>query len=439
MERERLLAILREWNYWERDVSGDAGVPRDITKKIIPFLSEREAIALSGPRRAGKSTVMLQLAQNATQATGPKAALYVNFEDPGLLPDLSLPLLDDIYDTYRERVHPKGRAFVFLDEVQNITGWEKWLRTQYDRREDAKFIVSGSSSALLSSELSSLLTGRSVNFEVTPLSFLEYLRFSGAQPPRSGTGRETAQAKYLLAEYLSWGGFPEITLKTSAETKRKTLEAYFYATIAKDVAQRYGIRDVRALSQVAVFALSNIGKELSYNSIRNTLGISLDSARDYLFYLENAFLLHSLPYFSTSQKETLYRNKKIYASDTGLRNAVSKSITPDSGRLAENAAYLKLRETCGNDICYWRGKKEVDFIARKGGKTFAINVSYTDAPASRETEGIFEFLDEHKKMQAKRRKIKTAIITSGGETPVDGIRTIPLWKFLTSPDPLAEI
>ncbi|MFA5247017.1 MAG: ATP-binding protein [Candidatus Micrarchaeia archaeon] len=357
MERERLLAILREWNYWERDISSDAGVLRDISKKIIPFLSEREAITLSGPRRAGKSTVMLQLAQEATQQAGAKSALYVNFEDPGLLPDLSLPLLDDIYNTYRERVYPKGKAYIFLDEVQNIEGWEKWLRTRYDQREDVKFIISGSSSALLSSELSSLLTGRAVNFEVTPLSFLEYLRFSDSFAPKGGTGRETAQAKYLLAEYLSWGGFPEITLKTNAETKRKTLEAYFYATIAKDVAQRYGIRDVKALSQVAAFALSNIGQELSYNSIKNTLGISLDSARDYLFYLENAFLLYSLPYFSTSQKETLYRNKKIYAADTGLRNAVSKSITPDFGRLAENAAYLKLAETCGNNIFYWRGKK----------------------------------------------------------------------------------
>jgi predicted AAA+ superfamily ATPase len=207
MEKRIILKVLEEWNFWNNDIFKQLGMPRSYSDRIGRFLDEREAITISGPRRSGKSTIMYQLMDKVAKRHAIEQTLYVNFEDPAFLPFLSVGLLEEIYDAYRENINPSKKAFIFLDEVQNIPAWEKWVRSYYDKKENVKFVISGSSSKLLSSEFSTLLTGRSVNFEVFPLSFKEFLEFKGLPLSKVPLKAEQRKIRYHLNEYLRFGGF----------------------------------------------------------------------------------------------------------------------------------------------------------------------------------------------------------------------------------------
>lgn len=425
MEKEQIMKVLEEWNFWNRDLGKYTGKRREHTKMIEKFIKEREIITISGPRRAGKSTTMYQLMEKIAGKGSIEQVLYVNFEDPAFLPFLSVELLEEIYDTYREKMNPSKKAYLFLDEVQNIAGWEKWVRSYYDKKENVKFVISGSSSKLLSSEFSTLLTGRFVNFEVFPLSFAEFLEFRGVKIPKRALKEDERKARHHLEEYFRFGGFPDVVLKTDNEVKLKTLEQYFESMIMRDIVERYQIRDVLSLKQAAVFGMTNVAKEFSFNTLRKTLKISLESARDYAGYLEQAYMLFQLPYFSYSLKEAMARNRKLYSIDSGLRNAVSKSFSADLGRIAENAVYLHLRRK-RKDVHYWKGKQEVDFVV-KNGEIVPINVTYGRESPEREKKALLEFLSEF--------KLNRGIIITDAEErkeQEDGktISYMPLWKFL---------
>ncbi|MFH1682280.1 MAG: ATP-binding protein [Candidatus Woesearchaeota archaeon] len=427
MDKELLIKVLEEWNFWNKDISKQVGRERAYTKEIEKFLPEREIITLSGPRRAGKSTIMYQFIQKISQSGGMDQILYINFEEPAFLPYLSTDLLEQIYDTYRENINPDKKSYLFLDEVQNIPAWEKWVRSYYDKKEDVKFIITGSSSKLLGSEFSSLLTGRFVNFEIFPLSFKEFLEFRGFEIPAKILKESERKIRFYLKEYLQFGSFPEIVLKDDETVKIKVLEQYFESMLMRDVVERYQIRDVLSLKQAAVFGLTNISKEFSYNTLRKSLKVSLESAKNYSFYLEQAFILLSLPFFSYSMKEVMARNRKLYAIDTGIRNAISKSFAPDLGRLAENVVYLHLRRKT-KEIHYWKEKGEVDFVV-KDTVLVPINVTIGKSTPKREKRSLLDFLDKFKLKEA-------VLITDNeeGEETENGktIRKIPLWRWLLS-------
>ncbi|MEM2948267.1 MAG: ATP-binding protein [Candidatus Anstonellales archaeon] len=425
MEKESILRVLEEWNFWNRDISRYVGKEREHLRMIEKFIEEREIITLSGPRRSGKSTTMYQLMNKIARKEGMESILYVNFEDPVFLPYLSPKLLDAIYVAYKETVNPSKKTYMFLDEIQNIPGWEKWVRACYDKNENIKFIISGSSSKLLSSEFSSLLTGRFVNFEVFPLSFKEFLGFKDMALPKKILKNDEIKMRYFLNEYFEFGGFPEVVLKKDKEVKRAILSQYFDSMIMKDVVERYKIRDVLSMKQVAVFGMTNISREFSFNTLRKTLKISLDAARDYMNYLEQAYILFQIPYFSYSIRESMVRNRKLYSVDVGIRNIVSRSFTPDKGWIAENIVYSHLRRN-KKEIYYWRGKGEVDFVV-KDTTLLPINVTYAEKSPEREEAAILEFFD--------RFKAKEGIIVSDSEEREKNvgkglIRYIPLWKFL---------
>jgi predicted AAA+ superfamily ATPase len=193
----------------------------------------------------------------------------------------------------------------------------------------------------------------------------------------------------------------------------------------RDVVERYQIRDVLSLKRAAVFGLTNISKEFSYNSLRGSLKISLDTAREYSSYLESAFLLFQLPFFSYSMKEVMTRNRKIYAVDTGLRNAVSKSFTTDYGRIVENAVYLHLRRK-NKELSYWRDTGEVDFVI-KGKDPKPLNVTSGGSEPPREKKALLDFLG---KFKVKEGTIVTDDEESEEEIGDKLLRRIPLWRFL---------
>ena len=201
---ENVIEILKKWNPWDREIK--SGIRREgYVKKILQFMERKEVIVLKGIRRSGKSTIIKQMIKELLkQGIKKEQILYVNLEDYGFTNNLNIGLFDIVLDEYKKYIKNKKKIYFFIDEVQKINSWEKWVRTKYDLEENIKFIVSGSSASLLSKELSTLLTGRNISFVIMPLSFKEHCFF---------TKRED------LNEYMLYGGFQEVVLEKSNEKK----------------------------------------------------------------------------------------------------------------------------------------------------------------------------------------------------------------------------
>ncbi len=358
--------LLEKWTSKEKTFK------RDIEDKILPFISNRNVVFLYGPRRAGKSVVAKRLLDCMPRQS---ATRYVNLEDPKLANSLNTGLMEEFASDL------EANDTIVFDEVQLINGWEKWVRKAVDTRQ-CKVIVTGSSAKLLSSEFATSLGGRGIGFQILPFSFSEFKRIT----------------KKRFEKYLKTGGYPEVVL--NPEKKEKLMETYFELTLIKDVITRYNIRDSYALRNLAFYLLTNSGKETSLKRIRKTLGLSYDTIRQFIEYLEASFLIFQVPFFSYSLNESLVRQRKIYAFDLGMQQYASKSFTEDNGRLAEAAVAIELKNR-NYELFYWKGGREIDFIAKKKMQLVPINVCYAKKLPEREFQGIIEFCKAKKLKQAK--------------------------------------
>ncbi len=385
MEERLIIDVLKKWNIWEKPINTGIKRPKYI-EHIYPYLERKEILVLKGIRRSGKSTLLKQLMLELIASGVDKMhLLYLNLEDYNFTNDLTVTLFDAVLTAYRNYAHHEGRIFFFIDEIQTIPGWEKWIRTKYDLQEPIKFIVTGSSASLLSREFSTLLTGRNISFTIHALSFQEFLMFSKT---------------HSLEEYLLYGGFPEVVLEPVQEKKMVLLEQYFEDIIHKDIISRYAIRNTKQLIDIARYIISTAGSKVSFNKLSKVFGISKDTIAQYIAYMVDAFLLFEVTYFSYSTKirHDVTKLPKFYASDNGLINAVH--ISQNQGQLFENAVAIKLSAQ-SDDIHYWSAlTSEVDFIVDR----VAINVTATNTPHEREQNGLEEFRKKH-------RNVTTLIIT----------------------------
>ncbi|MFH1915689.1 MAG: ATP-binding protein [Nanoarchaeota archaeon] len=418
---------LAEYNPWWIQGTIDerfVGKQRIGYDQVIQSLKIKEITIITGIRRSGKSTLMYQMiAALLQQKVNPKHILFLNLEDA----KLGVESLDDLYAAYREEINPKDKAFVFLDEVHRKEGWERWLRNAYDKNMDCKFVISGSSSYLLKKEYSTLITGRNVSFEVFPLSLGEYLSFADVDYASAAKGLVTEKQLHLiqhaLQEYLQYGGFPQVFF-TDKDFKNKLLMQYFDDILYKDIIDRQAVNAQKA-RDLALYAITNITTTISLRNLRNTLGLSYDSIKDYISYYKDAFLLFTPDHFSYSFKEQKTIPSKIYCIDTGLRNAAGFTFSKDEGKLVENLVLVELKRR-NKDIYYWTNEKhEVDFIIKNPDNTLiGINVSFTDTIDERETNGLLAVKKELKNMK------KMILITKNTEKKEKNITFIPLWKWL---------
>ena len=358
-----LLRILSRWNRWG-EARLDSGRLRDIVGMLDPFLDTPEIVALVGPRRAGKTTVLFQIMDSLEASGVPRQALFhVNLEEPALGPELSTELLERLYTVYRTEIFPEGQAWLFLDEIQRLPGWERWVRAR-NETDDVRIFVTGSSSALMAPELATVLTGRHVTFRVLPLGFREFLRFRGITLPR-GVG-DPPRMRNAVGAYLRWGGFPEVVLTDSEQRKKVLLQQYFDDILFKDVALRHRIRDLPTLRNLAIYLLDQTASLISFQRLARVFEISLEAARTYCAYLEEAFLVSFVPFYTLKTAERLRRPRKVHAVDLGLRNAVSLTDSPDRGRLVETVTHNALASEEHDGLYYWKGEGEVDLVVRRG-------------------------------------------------------------------------
>lgn len=429
---ENLLTALERWNRWGT-AALPSGILRDRTRDLEPFLDTREIVGLVGPRRAGKSTILFQVMDALERAGVPREAmLHFNAEEPSLAGHEGVELLDRVYDTYRREVYPSKRTYVFLDEIQLVPQWERWVRAR-NETEDLKIFVTGSSSALLSRELGTVLTGRHVTFDVWPLRFREVMRFRGlALPARKTQERPPAVVQNALLDYLRWGGFPEVVLAGEVARKEHLLRQYVDDVLYRDVALRHRVRDLQALRALAVHLLTQTANLVSFTRLAHQSNLSVDVARLYAGYLEEAFLVSFLPFYSAKLAERQRRPQKVHAVDPGVRNAVCLSGSPDRGRLLESAVVAEVRARRHDGLFYWKGKHEIDLVVRRGNDAEKlVQTTWGDdedpAVLSRELTALAEASREYPK--AEQLLVTGGSGTQGGLQPAEGVSVIPFWRF----------
>ncbi len=421
--------IVKRWNPWwlyGKVPESKKRIARPETLGwITKLLNIKEIICITGVRRCGKSTIQFQIIDHLIEnGIAPINILYFNLDEP--FEDKSITILDSIFENYIEINNPSGRKYIFLDEIQNIENWEKWLKKYYDLYDiDIKFVITGSNSMMLSDKMSTLLTGRIISKTVYPLSFREYLGFVGFELKDADVQRSEVVHHFL--NYLSNGGFPEVVLETDVDINHMRLNEYFNSILLRDIVVGKKIRESSKLIELANYSLTNISALLSYMKISKAIGLSVSSLKEYLRYLEQAYLIYQLNFFSYSIKTSLaiQKPRKIYCIDNGLRNAASFKFSSDEGKLAENSAFIELKRR-DIDVYYWKGRREVDFVVKNKDNTLmGVNVTYSDVIDEREIKALLEF-----KENFKGRVSELILLTRNVDKSEDGITYIPIWKWL---------
>lgn len=428
MNNNEILSVLQSWNFWEKDLDEiDVGNPRKMyLHKLNEMLQSGQVVSITGVRRSGKSFILRAFAkQLMIKGRLPREILIVNFEDPRFDSELDAAFLERIYQAYLAEMCPKNKPVIFLDEVQKVSGWEKWVRMMHELNK-ARVVVTGSNVDLLSGELASVLTGRHLDLKVMPLSFVEYSEF-----------KKKAGEKTDFDAYLSQGGFPATIL---AINKNEIVLQILDDIVEKDIIKRFNVRKEDKLKSLLRFYLSNISSQISYSAIEKYLNISGDTIAKFSRYFENAYLLFFLKRYSFKVKEQEKTTRKVYATDTGLATAGGFQFAENHGRLLENVVFLELKRrsafSVNSELYYFQDQahREVDFVIKKDYKIQElIQVCTTMSEfktKSREFNGLLSGASELK-------CDNLLIITNDeeGEETVKGkkIKIVPIAKWLVSP------
>lgn len=431
MEKSETLDILNDWNFWKKDQ--ETGIKRESCIKKIKKLAEmKEIVVMIGIRRCGKSTLLLQFCKDLIDSGFEKKnILIINTEDPRWK-NISLELLNRIYEIYLTELQPSPDHIVILDEIQNIDGWERFARFLHENRKVNVF-VTGSSSKLLSSEYATVLTGRHLDMQVNPLSFKEYLFFQGYEIKDDvdiSNKRHALKAEFK--RYLMYGGFPKVSITKTESQKKELLETYFRDIIIKDIVKRFKIKEINKIEELAKYYLANVSTLQSFNNIKNVLKLNLDTVERFSYYLSYAFFLYFVRKFSYSEKEQILNPRKVYCADNGLRNSVAFVFSSDYGRLAENIAYNALQKD-GKEIYYWKNQKgeEVDFIVKEKQRVKqAVQVCWNIEKKETKEREMKSLVIACKELKLREGLILTEDVEQ--EEKIDKIRIVfrPLWRWL---------
>ena len=372
MDKTEILEILNDWNYWNRDFPPTH--PREsYGNKIDLWMKSDEVVVIKGVRRSGKSTLMINRIKHL-KATGVdmKNVLFVNFEDPRFINHLDLSILEKIKSVYMEYLAPDAKPYLFLDEIQNVTLWEKWVNKEYELGL-SHIVLSGSNSSLLSSEIASALSGRYLSIDVYPLSFSEYIGFKGMTVTNKlDLVNLKIELQRAFEVYMKYGAFPK-TLEYTAEQTRELLVSYKDSILLKDIVARYKLKEFGTLEEIAAFLLSNTGIIQSITKIKNHFHISYDMARNYVEYLCKAYMLFEVPKFDYSLRKQSANDKKYYSIDLGLSNILRVPNLQHRGSNLETIVFLELQRR-GYKVYYYKTNNgwECDFLIEKDQKIEAL-------------------------------------------------------------------
>ena len=375
---------------------------------------------LAGIRRCGKSTILDMLREDLL-ANGVRPEQIIERRYTSL--DLGdLPAAKDMYQDIKADLNAAGRNYLLLDEVQEIEGWEKAINSLLELG-NTDIYVTGSNSKLMSSEISTYLTGRYVTIPVFPLSFEEYLTFKA--------GSNLSQ-KELLNEYIRYGGFPIVALGTYDErTAYQIVEGIYHSVISNDIARRHSITNQELFNRVVRFIIENVGKNFSANSIVKFLksegrSLTVETIYNYLEWLEKAFVIYRCQRYDLQGKAVLKTQEKFYLADPALKYCMMGFNPKSIASMLENIVYFELRRR-GYDVYVGKNEtKEIDFVAVRRDERVYVQVCRELPDASdREIVNLLEIKDHYPKY------VVTMDDLAGGN--IDGVRIVHLVDFLLSP------
>ncbi len=382
--KELLAAVLKEQH--ETFITVDKGIEREVLDNLGDIIASPQIMVVTGLRRVGKSTLLAQIAGKYLR----NGFYFVNFEDERLL-NFQVGDFDLLHETLISLFGEK-KTFLF-DEIQNIPQWERFVRRLHD--QGYKFIVTGSNASLLSQELGTRLTGRSIRVELFPFSFREFLEFRKIKIPdlKVLTTKQRGNLRKFVHDYLISGGIPD-ALKYPLLTIHKTL---YDDVLYRDIATRYKLDNVKSLKELAFYLISNTASLISFNKLKELLKLgSVNTVKSYIDYLESSWLFFVLNKYAFSVKEQQIAAKKIYSIDTGLASTVGFSFSGNYGKLMENIVFLQLRRI-KHDLYYYKTNQdyEVDFFLPK--------------------ENLFIQVTQHFTQEVKEREIRALVSASAGQ------------------------
>ncbi|MDQ1265048.1 MAG: uncharacterized protein QG635_198 [Bacteroidota bacterium] len=415
-------------DFREREITGI--ISRDID---IPFNSGK-VITLIGVRRCGKTFLLLDnIIKLIKSGIAKERIFYLNFEDERL--NLKSDELDLILQSFRE-MNPDidlSNCYLFFDEIQNIEGCEKFIRRVYDSICKNIFLT-GSNSKFLSSDIATSLRGRTITFEVFPLSFREYLHFRNIELNYNSSKNKSIINKAFI-KYLNYGGFPEV-INFDNTMRDKVLQEYYRVMLYKDIIERYNINNTQILNYFLGRILANLSKATSVNKIYNELKsanykTSKNILYDILDWTESIYYTSKVMRFSYSLIGREQAERKFYIIDNGLVNALTFSFSDDYGKLLENLIAIHLRRNFGNNVYFYKESLECDFVTFLKDKPERLvqvcyNISEPDT-LKREIAGLTAAC---KYFNLKSGIIVTAETESRIETEGISIDIMPAAKFL---------
>lgn len=366
--KDILRTVLLEWE--ERTLPGV--LPRDYQLEEYLNSALNKALVVTGFRRVGKTYLLFGLIKKLLQTYSKKEVVYINFEDERI--PAGTEVLSNLLPAIQE-VWGQKPKYLFLDELQNIPNWSKWLRRILDT-EEMQVIVTGSSSKMSSFEIPTELRGRSFEVEVLPLSFKEFLRFKNEPVDFSKVTHlpsEKAKSHFLFEEYLIFGGLPEVVLTEDKGKKKELLQNYFRTVVRKEIIERFKVRNQEGLEVLLRLLLSSTHFTVSklYNNLKSlNYKVGKSTLNKYISHIESSYFLKSLFYYSPSLKNRLQYPRKPYFIDNGFISSLSTRFSKNYGRLFENLVFWQLYQKYRGDIFYYTNRfgQEVDFVIFEEGR-----------------------------------------------------------------------
>jgi len=416
-------ALILQNKHWNKEV-----YPNLINRTLLPYvlnkLKLKEIQILLGVRRSGKSSIFKLLINHIAGIMDPLSIAYINLDDP---------FYSDVWKNAKElyrvvetaaKITGSKISYLFLDEIQNVHGWEKFIKSQYDAGSFSKIFITGSNSSLLKGNYARLLSGRYITDYVHPFSFQEILKNNGIESLVDILSNKP-KVLSLLDNVLLYGSFPEVYKTPDPELKRDILLSYYETIILKDCLCNNGIRDTRAFRELAFYLMSNVSALYSYNGLAKAVTSNENTVSEFIGYLVESFLVNEVKNFSYSLKTQSKARKKIYSVDNSFLNTISFKFSDNKGKLLENLVYTELVKNGFREIFFFNENKECDFIVKTDKILTAIQVGYEIGQSNldRETGGLITAM---KKLNIE----KGYIITYDTEEKISpDISMIPFWKL----------
>ena len=411
---------LRKYNPWDGEIRKAGYIRSQYLSEIEKSFGTAIIKVLAGQRRTGKSYILRQIINLLIErGVNPQNICYINMEMIEFTDVDDFLKLNDIVELYRKTIRPTGRIYLFIDEVQLVSGWEKLVNSiSQNTVDEIEVYITGSNSTLLSGELASLLSGRYISFTIFPFSFREFTEFYTI--PRN---RES------MIRYLKTGGLPELLHIESEEMRLHYIQALRDTIILRDIVQRYHIKDAWLLENLFGYLVSQTGRLFSVNNIVNyfntqKIRATHDTISSYLHYLKQTYLIHEIPRYNLKGKEILSGARKFYLNDLAYRNYAK--LQPETGfsQNIENLVFMHLLSRGYNVFVGVLNDKEIDFVAERGNEKLYIQVTYllTDENVIAREFGNLELIRDHFPKQVISMDDQYI-----GNT--NGIKHIPVWDL----------